>query len=303
MDESTRIQRMRFPDHPVDVVMDTDTFNEIDDQFALAYMLKSQEKLKVKAINAAPFFNSHSTSPEDGMLRSYDEILHVLKLLGMKQFNNSVYQGSSTFLFDEKNPVESPAARNLVKLAHQQDAEKPLYIIALAAITNIASALLIDPSIREKIVVVWLGGNSYTWPNNKEFNLFQDIAAARVVFDSGVPVIQLPCMGVVSELRTTGPELRFWLKDENAFCDYLVDITYKEALLNNQGDYWSRAIWDVAAVAWLLDEKFEQSRLEASPICQYDNHYSFDHCRPLIRYVYWVDRDRIFADLFTKLLK
>ena len=303
MDESTRIQRMKFPDHPVDVVMDTDTFNEIDDQFALAYMLKSQDKLNVKAINAAPFFNGHSTSPEDGMLRSYDEILHVLKLLGMEQFNDFVYQGSTTFLTDEKTPVESPAARNLVKLAHQQDVEKPLYIIALAAITNIASALLLDPSIREKIVVVWLGGNSYTWPNNKEFNLFQDIAAARVVFDSGVPVIQLPCMGVVSELRTTGPELRFHLKDGNAFCDYLIDITYKEAQLNNQGDCWSRAIWDVAAVAWLLDEKFELSRLEASPICQYDNHYSFDHCRPLIQYVYWVDRDRIFADLFTKLSK
>ena len=77
MDELKRIQRMKFPKHPVDVVMDTDTFNEIDDQFALAYMLKSQEKLNVKAIHAAPFFNSHSTSAEDGMLRSYNEILNI----------------------------------------------------------------------------------------------------------------------------------------------------------------------------------------------------------------------------------
>jgi len=303
MNETTRIQRLEYPQGPVDVLLDTDTFNEIDDQFALAYMLKSPEKLRVKAINAAPFFNSHSTSPKDGMLKSHEEILHVLGLLGMEQLKDLVYQGSPTFLRDEKNPVDSPAARNLVALARQREAGRPLYVIAIAAITNIASALLMDPSLREKIVVVWLGGNSFGWPDNKEFNLTQDIAAARVVFDSGVPVVQLPCLGVVSQFRTTGPELGYWLKGRNAFCEYLVDITAREASLNNQGKYWSRAIWDVAAVAWLLDETFTLSRLESSPICQYDNHYSFDPCRHLIRYVYGVERDRIFEDLCIKLSK
>ena len=303
MNEASRILRLEHPKHPVDVVMDTDTFNEIDDQFALAYMLRSQEKLKVKAINAAPFFNSHSSSPKDGMLRSYNEIFHVLDLLGMEHYKDSVFQGSTTFLTDEKTPVDSPAARNLIKLAHQQNQERPLYVIALAAITNIASALLMDPTIQEKIVVIWLGGHSFEWPDSKEFNLSQDIAAARIVFGSGVPVVQLPCMGVVSELRTTDPELNHWLKGKTPFCDYLVDITAKEAVLHNQGTHWSRVIWDVAAVAWLLDETYERSCLEPSPICQYDNHYSFNRSRHLIRYVYWVDRDNIFKDLFTKLSK
>lgn len=292
---------MKFPNHSIDVVMDSDTFNEIDDQYALAYMLKSPEKLTVKAIYAAPFFNDHSTSAEDGMLQSYNEILKVLGLLDMKHYENSVYRGSPSFLPDEKTPVDSAAVQNLIHLSHAYDCDNPLYVIAIGAITNIASALLIAPSIRENIVVVWLGGHSFDWPDTNEFNLRQDVAAARVVFDSGVPIIQLPCMGVVSELRTTGPELDYWLKGKNSFCDYLIDITAREARLHTQEKTWSRVIWDVAAVAWLLDEAYVATRLESSPICQYDNHYSFDRCRHMIRYAYWVDRDRIFADLFAKL--
>ncbi len=111
---------MKFPKHPVDVVMDTDTFNEIDDQFALAYMLKSQEKLNVKAIHAAPFFNSHSTIAEDGMLRSYNEILNILNLLGLRQMEDIVFRGATTFLPDENTPVDSSAVQNLITLARQQ---------------------------------------------------------------------------------------------------------------------------------------------------------------------------------------
>lgn len=303
MDETQRIMRLKQPEEAVDVVLDTDTFNEIDDQFALAYLLKSPEKLRVRAINAAPFFNAHSSSPEDGMERSYEEIFHVLSLTGEKRYDSVVYKGSPHYLKDEKIPVDSPAARNLIKLAEKQDVTHPLYVVAIAAITNIASALLLEPSIRDKIVVVWLGGHSYDWPDNREFNLYQDIAAARVVFGSGVPVVQIPCMGVASEFRTTRPELECWLKGKNEFCDYLVDIVVKEAALCSQGKYWSRVIWDVTAVAWLLDESFERSRLEYSPICEYDNHYSFDRTGHLIRYVYWIDRDRLFGDLFEKLTR
>jgi hypothetical protein len=34
--------------------------------------------------------------------------------------------------------------------------------------------------------VVWLGGNARFWPTAREFNLRQDPAASRVLFDSGV---------------------------------------------------------------------------------------------------------------------
>ena len=66
----------------IDAVIDTDTYNEIDDQFALSYMIRSNDKINLKAIYAAPFFNSHSTSPRDGMERSYNEIFNILNLMG-----------------------------------------------------------------------------------------------------------------------------------------------------------------------------------------------------------------------------
>lgn len=56
--------------------------------------------------------------------------------------------------------------------------EKPLYVLAIGAITNVASALLMEPEIKNRMVLVWLGGNAYSWPDNKEFNLFQDVAGA-----------------------------------------------------------------------------------------------------------------------------
>ena len=46
--------RGQKPKGKVDVVIDTDTYNEIDDQFAVAYLIKSDEKLNLKAIYAAP---------------------------------------------------------------------------------------------------------------------------------------------------------------------------------------------------------------------------------------------------------
>ena len=89
-----RLQMLTCPEGRVDMVLDTDTYNEIDDQFALSYMFLSPEKFNLKAIYAAPFFNSHSTSPKDGMERSYDEIVKLLGLLGRSDYVENVYKGS-----------------------------------------------------------------------------------------------------------------------------------------------------------------------------------------------------------------
>ena len=79
--EAELLKRLEKPKFPVDVVLDTDTYNEIDDQFALAYMVKKTKKLNVKALYAAPFLNNKSTSPCDGMEKSYNEIIKVLSLM------------------------------------------------------------------------------------------------------------------------------------------------------------------------------------------------------------------------------
>lgn len=297
------LHRLEKPKGPVDVVIDTDTYNEIDDQFAIAYLIKSEEKLNLKALYAAPFYNDHSESPENGMERSFDEIFKILTLMDREDLKEVTFKGSRNYLVNETEPVDSPAARDLARRAMEYTEEKPLYVVSIGAITNVASAILLQPEIINRIVVVWLGGNSLDWEDNREFNCYQDVAADRVVFGCGAALVMLPCMGVVSSFRTSGPELEYWLRGKNKLCDYLIDNTIQEAERVEPYKCWTRAIWDVTAVAWLLDEKFMKERLEPSPIPEYDDRWSIDKSRHLIKYVYYIDRDALFTDLFEKLAR
>lgn len=301
IDNARLIRRLEKPKGRVDVVIDTDTYNEIDDQYALSYLIKSDEKLDLKAIYAAPFFNEKSTGPADGMEKSYREIMNVLTLLEREDLKQVVYRGSTEYLPSETEPVISDAAKDLAERAMNYTEEHPLYVVAIAAITNVASAILLNPDIKNRIVLIWLGGNATNWPDNKEFNLYQDVAGARIVFGCGVPLVQLPCMGVVSAFTTSGPELEYHLRGKNKLCDYLVNVTTTEAAACNGGPVWTRPIWDVTAVAWLLDGDFEEDCLIHSPIPEYDNRYAFDNNRHFIKYVYHIKRDKLFADLFAKL--
>ncbi len=303
VDHARLIRRLEKPQGRVDVVLDTDTYNEIDDQYALAYLIRSDDKLNLKAIYAAPFFNDKSSGPADGMEKSYQEIMNVLTLLEREDLKEMVYRGSTEYMPSESEPVISDAAKDLAERAMQYTEEHPLYVIAIGAITNVSSALVMKPEIKDRIVLIWLGGNAVNWPHNREFNLFQDVAGARVVFGCGVPLVQLPCMGVVSAFTTSGPELEHHLRGKNKLCDYLIDVTTEEARVCYGGSTWTRPIWDVTAVAWLLDGDFEEDCLIHSPIPEYDDRYAFDNNRHFIKYVYHIKRDNLFADLFEKLKK
>lgn len=301
VDNKRMMERLQKPKGRVDVVFDTDTYNEIDDQYALAYLIKNPERLNIKAIYAAPFFNDKSSGPAEGMEKSYQEIMNILSLMERSELKNLVHKGAERFLADENIPVLSNATSDLVNRAMEYSEENPLYVIAVGAITNVASALLIKPEIKDRIVLIWLGGNAHHWNDNKEFNLYQDIAGARIVFGCGVPLVQLPCMGVVSAFTTGGPELEFWLRGKNKLCDYLVDATTAEAKRCNGGGFWTRPIWDVTAVAWLLEGDYMLESFVPSPIPEYDHTYSFNKDRHLIKYVYHIKREALFEDLFTKL--
>jgi len=297
------IARLKKPEGIINVVLDTDTFNEVDDQYALALMIKSDEKLNIRGIYAAPFSNQNSTGPADGMEKSYGEILNILALMKREDLKPLVKRGSYRYLQSETEHIDSDAARNLVELALQHSPEKPLYVVSIGAITNIASAILMQPAIIDRIVIVWLGGSALHWPDNTEFNMSQDVAAARIVFGCGAALVQLPCMGVVSSFTTSGPELKYWLRGKNKLCDYLVDTTTKAANHDSGISTWTRVIWDVTAVGWLLDGDFMLDRLEHSPIPEYSHRYSFDPRRHLYRYVYHINRDNLFRELFEKLAK
>lgn len=298
------LKNLSVPEGLVDVVLDTDAYNETDDQFAISYLLAKERKLNLKGICAAPFFNSKVESPRQGMEQSFDEILHLLKLTDKENLKDIVYPGSAAFLPDENTAVESRAAEFMVSLAEEYSPEKPLYIVAIGAITNVASAFLKNPRMKENCVVIWLGGHGLHMPDPcSEFNMRQDIAAARVVFDSGVPLVLLPCRGVVDRFCTSKPELAHWLQGKNELCDYLYSHATAVAQCHTARRTWTRTIWDVTAVAWLLNENenLMRHKLIPCPIPQFDRQYGFDESRRPIRYVFWIDRDALFEDLFDTL--
>jgi len=291
-----RLALLEPPAAPVRMVLDTDTANEIDDQFALVYALLSPERITLEAVYAAPFHNERSSGPSDGMEQSYDEILRVLERVG-RGSEGLVFRGATRWLGDTGQPVPSPAAADLVARARSQRAG-PLYVVAIGAVTNVASALLLAPEIIEQVVVVWLGGNPSSWHQATEFNVAQDMAAAHVIFDSGVALMHIPCINVTEHLRTTQAEMERFVAGSGPAGDYLYAI-YSAYY----ADHFARSkeIWDLGPIAWLVNPTWVPTALIHSPILTSAQTWSHDPRRHLMREALTVQRDAIFADLFRKL--
>ncbi len=299
MTNEQRLYNLKMPTEAVDVVLDTDAYNEVDDQYAISYLLACGEKLRLQAFYAAPFYKPHLENVKQGMEESYREICDLLKLAGREA---TVFKGSEQFMTDEKTPVISEAARDLAERALRYSPEKPLYVIAIGAITNVASAMLLEPRVAENTVVIWLGGHAHHYHDTMEFNLRQDIAAARVVMGSGVPFVQLPCNGVVSSFRISRPELEQWFVGKSPLMSYLAGYTIKTAESYAAGKPWTRVIWDVTAVAWLMNEenKFMFSRVENIRLPGYDGKYEQPIDLPMT-YVYHINRDGLMHDMIRRI--
>lgn len=291
------MRRLVLPEGRLDMVLDTDTYNEVDDQFALSYALLSPERLNVQAVYAAPFLNSRSTDAADGMEKSYCEIVRLLEKLGRPP-EGFVFRGSDSFMRQPDHPVVSEAANDLVARARVHDAGNPLVVVAIGAITNVASALLMAPDIVERIAVVWLGGQPTSYPTAREFNLSQDLHAARTVLDCGVALHLIPCLGVASHLLTTPAELERFIGGKNALCDALIELF---SAYSSDHFAWAKEIWDVAAIAYLIDPDWLPSKITHSPLLTDDSAWGHDERRHLIREAYFCKRNPVFRDMMTKL--
>ena len=283
---------------PIMTVLDTDTYNEVDDQFTLAYAMLARETIDLQAVVAAPFSNQRAAEPGEGMQKSYEEICRILALLG-KDPAGFAWKGSTTYLPERHTPVESEGARKIIELAHAARAKGcRLHVLAIGAITNVASALLIEPEIAQDIVIVWLGGTELSFPENAEFNLRQDVAAAQVVFDADVPMVWLPTRNVVSALDITLEELKPNLAPAGKIGEFLYQRT--EELINER-QLSSKIIWDISTVAYFAVPHAFQSKIIPSPILNDDRSWSFDPERHKITAVTALDREAVFADLFKTL--
>lgn len=281
---------------PYTMILDTDTYNEIDDQFALIYSLLSPEQIRLAGVTAAPFDNSRSENYADGMERSFQEICRILEMTG-KSNEVPAFRGSTTRLPDRNTPVKSDAADFLVEQGKIAAAKgEKLIICAIGALTNVASALLKSPELKEQAVVVWLGGHILSNPDSREFNLQGDVTASQVVFSCGVPLVQIPCLGVASSLEITLAELRKSLP-QDSIGTYLVEI-FADYMHHDENA--PKVIWDISAIAVLLNPAAFEWEVVPAPILT-DDCIWHGTAANLIKRATSCRSKVIFEDLFTKI--
>ncbi|HKM95155.1 MAG TPA: nucleoside hydrolase [Buttiauxella sp.] len=308
--ELTPVQRITLMSIPSDglisVVIDSDTYNEIDDQIAIAWAYLHPERIDLQAVYAAPFANhffgegnSHTyvDNPAVGMELSFEEIHRVFEKLPLRQPHPAIFKGSTQYLTGSVGTETSPAMEDLISRARV--ATQTLHVLCIGAPTNVANALLAAPDIIHKIHVIWLGGNSYDWKDNQEFNLMQDVVASRVLFDSGVALTQIPCFGVANCMATSVPELQFYFSNTSRLGNYIAKIAPRCPWI---GFASRKVIWDITTVGYVLNPEWFTCQYLPAPLINDNLNWSFDNRRHQIRVVKFIERDDLFNDLFRKII-
>lgn len=283
-----------YTSQKINIILDTDTYNECDDQFALSYLIKSQDLFNIEAITIAPY--SHSTrnvSVSEGQELSYNE---VLKICNWLKFNtqNKVFKGSMDYIQNGYND-NNLAVDKIIEIALKNN---KTYILAIGAITNIALAIKKEPEIIDKIEIIWLGGNQLGYSDNMEYNFRQDIEAVKLVFNSNVKLTILPCKDVVSKLRIDINTLREKLDKKSELCNYLIDRFYNDGYHGIQEE---RVIWDISVIAYMINSNWFKFEEISCPNINEDTSYKLTDNYHKINIVTDLNKEEIYNDLFNKL--
>lgn len=280
------------------VITDTDAKNEADDQFAVVQALLSPRFDNVGFI--AAHFGAHAP---DEMNRSYQELTTIF---GKMRFptEDMLYHGAPHAIPDRSTPVDSEGARLIIREAMKED-PRPLYITFLGPLTDIASALLLEPRIAERnVTVIWIGGAPYPH-GGAEFNLGNDINAVNVVFGSKLQVWQVP-KNVYEMMAVSKAELEWKVRPYGAIGEYLCDQmeahSYEDAPRASPfrtGETW--VLGDNPAIGLLLYEHRFEFEWRQAPYVTVDGCYSEDIRNRPIRVYKRVDSRLILEDLFCKL--
>lgn len=289
---------MRFeydvPDYKkLRVIVDTDAACEADDPFAIAHALLSP-KLIVKGIIAEHF------KEEGSMEKSYREIETILDAMDMSK-EIPVYRGQrGPLLTDEE---ESEAVKFIIDEALKED-EKPLYILCQGAITNVAKAITLEPAIKDKIRVIWIGthGEAPCKAPFTEFNSVNDIPAANTVLQSGIDLWLVPShvyitvnIGLAEIQRRIRPCGRI---GEHLFRN-MADYNMSQFAGWTQGESWS--LGDSPAIAIALNPGCGHYHYAKAPLVAEDTSSEVKEDNPQIRIYTDVDSRYILEDFIAKL--
>lgn len=181
------------------VIIDNDFGGDPDGLFQLAHALLSPS-VEIRAV-----IGSHLHA-NDGFDRSKEQAVNAAKaaqqLMKVMKMEKAapVLSGSNTAMVNDSTPVKSEAVDFIIKEALRTDTRSPLFVVCGAGLTEIASALLTQPEIEEKITLIWIGGPEYPdlaapppGYSSPEYNLNIDINAAKVIFNrSSINLWQVP---------------------------------------------------------------------------------------------------------------
>lgn len=296
---------MRYTDYKFHVpeekiirlITDTDAKNEGDDQFAIVHGLLSP-KIEHVGVVAAHYGTRH----EDAMERSYREIETIFDKLGFPK-EGMIYRGATHALPDVHTPVDSEGARLIIREAMKDD-KRPLFAIFLGPLTDLASALLMEPGIANRMKAIWIGGGKYP-EGGTEFNLKNDINAVNVVFESKMEIWQVP-KNVYEMMPVSLAELEWKVAPCGAIGAYLfeqLNMVAHEASSREStfrtGETW--VLGDSPAVGLLLYEhRFEFDWVEA-PCISENREYIFSGQNRPIRVYKHIDSRLILEDFYAKL--
>ena len=275
------------------VIVNTDAKNEADDQYAIVHAVLT------------PSFDLHGIIPAHygtrktatSMQESHDETVKLLHLMGLEG-DVHVADGASGSIADESTPVDSPGAQLIIAEAMQDD-PRPLYIAFYGPLTDMASALLLEPRIAERNVrVIWIGGGP--WPSGGgEYNLSNDIHAANVVMKSRVELWQVP-RNTYRTMSVGYAELIEKVYPQGAIGKYLVEqLLEHNAATRPEMEY--RSLGDSPCIGIILDPECGRWSWRPAPTFDAQMHYVHSGRYRPIRVYEDVNTRFIHEDLFAKL--
>lgn len=272
---------------PTRVVLDADTGNEVDDLYAIARALV-EPSWEIVALNATHWQTSQWAEPNT-MENSHR--LNQL-LLGELELSVPTHRGGAARMYDWGDQAQhSAAAYEIIKQAETTPVGEKLTVVALGALTNVASAIYINPAIESRITLYWLG-SSYDFEKSTlkrvDFNAIMDPQALEILLTSKVEMNVIP-INVASAMTFTFAEVEEKLADAHPLGNFLVDRWYQHL----DGSRKKRTIWDLALIEAIIHPEWVE---------QVEVTTSRDSGNRKINYYRSIDAEQMKEDFYTTLL-
>lgn len=269
------------PSGTLRTIIDADAANEVDDQYALALALGFPERFKIEGIIASHYGVRGGAS---GIRKSQESIHEVLDKSGL-QLDIGIKSGIPPLAFFDSLPT-SDGIDLIIDQARTATPDKPLWIIALGPATNVAGAILKDPSITDKIVVFWHGRTQ--WPQKCwNFNAYNDTKAAQLLFDLPVRLI---LFDTGTQITMSMEESKQKIFSKGKLGEYLHQIRDRSPYARQP----DKGLFDLGDMAALIDPEICKSEVTKAPTVGHDLRYSFSEERGKIVRIFGIDKDRCF---------